>query len=142
MPVPPPKDVDLQLGFKALARGSGGLYRYRLDLEVTNIGSERITDYWIELEFPKQALDGDSASWIGLKFRETATHVFLRQTRTDLGVDLYPGDSVAAMDIEYHVGGDIGWDPAVLKEVVIARVGVSGMETRTIEKPFRELQEF
>jgi hypothetical protein len=92
--LPPPKDVELRLVFVTVSRGSGELHRYRLHLVVTNTGTEALTDYWIELQFPKAVLMGDPAISGAIKFKETQTHVFLRANREIVGVDLYPDDPV------------------------------------------------
>lgn len=140
--LPPPKDADLQLAFTTVSRGNGDRHHYRLRLVVTNTGTERLTDYWVELQFPKAVLLGDpTVSGVG-KYQETPTHVFLRADRQVLGVDLYPGDPVETIPVEYYMDQALYDDGSVLGQRVVAGFGSPGMATRRIEKPFRDLQEF
>jgi len=129
-------------GFKTVSQGNGDIHRYRLQLVVTNTGMERLTDYWIELQFPKLALAGGPTMGGFIKFRDTATHVFLRADRQVVGSDLYPGDPVDVMPIDYFMDHDLHHDGRVLALPVIAVFGAPDMSTRRVEKPFRELQEF
>jgi hypothetical protein len=138
----PPKDVDLELGFQTISRGSGAVHQYRLRVRVTNTGSERLDDYWIELQFPKTVLNSGTIFWGKVGAKETDTHTFVRETRADLGHDLYPGDFIDAMAIDYHMDHQMFQNGAVLQLPVIARVGAPGMEPKQVERPFRELQEF
>jgi hypothetical protein len=137
----PPKDVRLDLGFQTISRGGGAIHQYRLQLRVTNTGSERLDDYWIELQFPKAVINRSDILG-AVKTRETETHTFLRATRNDVGRDLYPSDSIDAMPIDYHMYHDLYFDGSVLSLPVIASVGAPGMNKTTVERPFRELQEF
>ena len=113
--LPSPKDVGLQLGFTTLSRGNGKLHRYRLRLMVTNIGTERLTDYWVQLQFPKAAMQGDPAIYV-MKVKETATHFMFRMDRTMVGSDLYPEEPVDLFPIDcmrqrnYRVDRDGGLD--------------------------------
>jgi hypothetical protein len=111
-------------------------------LVVTNTGTERLTDYWVELQFPKAVLAGDPTISGAIKFRDTLTHVFLRADRQVFGVDLYPDDPVDLMPVEYYMDHDLYFDGAVLSQPVVATFGSSGMSPRRVEKTFRELQEF
>jgi hypothetical protein len=137
--LPPPKNVKLELGFDTVSRGSD-VHRYRLRLVATNTGTERLTEYWVELQFPKAVLAGDPTI-SAIKFRDTPTHVFLRATREILGVDLYPDDPVEMMPVDYYMDHDL-FDGSVLGLPVAATFGAPGMSPRSIEKPLRELQEF
>jgi hypothetical protein len=137
-----PKDVELRLDFKTVSRGDGNRHHYRLKLVATNTGTERLTDYWAELQFPKTVLLGDPTISGIIKFRETLTHVFLRADRQVIGVDLYPGDPVEIMPVEYYMDHNLYHDGRVLSAPVIARFGAPGMGIRQAEKPFRDLQQF
>jgi len=139
--LPPPKDVDLQLGFKTISRGGGAFHRYQLRLTVTNTGTEPLKDYWIELQFPTAALE-NATIFGAVKSRVTETHTFIRATRDNVGNDLFPGDPVETMPIDYHMDNDLFRKPSVLTLPVVATFGTSGMARKRIEKPFRELQEF
>jgi hypothetical protein len=140
--LPPPKEVDLQLSFKTLSRGNGDLHRYSLQLVVTNTGTERLTGYWIDLQFPKAVLTGDPTISGAIRYKDTPTHVFLRWVREVVGMDLYPGDPVEPITLEYHMDHNLYDDGSVLKQPVVAAFASPGMTTKRIEKPFRELQEF
>lgn len=140
--LPPPKDVKLELGFTTVSRGNGDVHRYRLRLMVTNMGTERLTDYWVELQFPKAVLAGDPTVSGAIKFRDTPTHVYLRATRDVVGVDLYPDDPVDMMPVDYYMDYDLYFDGSILSQPVVATFGAPGMSARRIEKPFRDLQEF
>ena len=118
------------------------MHLYLLQLTVTNSGTERLTDYWLELQFPKAVLKPiptASRAWI---FKETPTHVFLRVDRSALGADLYPGDPVETIRLEYFMDHNLYNDGSVLKQPVVALFASPGMTPKRIEKLFRELQEF
>jgi hypothetical protein len=138
----PPKDVDLQLGFRTISRGSGAVHQYRLYVAVKNTGLEPLTDYWTELTFPKAAVLNPCYIVGTERDRETATHTFIRLTRAHIGSDLYPGDTIETMKIDYHMEHDRYWDGSILDLWVRATFGSPGMTTKRVEKLFRELQEF
>jgi hypothetical protein len=138
--LPPPKEVELRLEFKALIRGIGELHRYRLKLIVTNTGTERLTDYWSELRFPKAAIEGDRNAYG--RAGETSSHVIFRLDRVMMGVDLYPEQPIDFFEIDYHMNHDLFWGGAILKQPVVGLFGSPGMTTKRIEAAFREFQEF
>ena len=137
--LPPPKDVDLQLGFKTISRNA--VHLYRLELTITNTGTEALKDYWIELQFPRAVLNNGTI-WGAVKTRDTGTHTFIRATRDNFGIDLFPGDPLATMPIDYHMDTDLYRDASVLAQPVVASFGSPGMVTKRIEKEFRYLQDF
>jgi hypothetical protein len=138
--LPPPKEVDLELVFTRVSCGNGDVHRYRLSLRVTNTGAERLTDYWVGLHFRNAAIASDAH--YPTKIRETATHALFRLDRQMAGVDLYPNDWVDLFAIDYYMDNDLDENGSVLKQLVIGEFGSPGMATKSIKKPFRELQDF
>jgi hypothetical protein len=136
-----PKDVAVDLGFQTISRGNGTVHQYRLCVKITNVGDERLDDYWIELQFPK-GVSNNATFWGIVPSRRTDTHIFLRQTRADMGRDLFPGDTIDAMTIDYHMDSGLFHDGSVLDLPVVANIGAPGMQSKRVEKPFRQLQEF
>ena len=136
-----PRDVDLQLGFRTVSRASGAVHQYRLNVAIRNTGLEPLTDYWIDLQFPKAVLIGPPV-WGTERARETSTHTFIRSTREDLGRDIYPGDTLDSMPIDYQMNHDLFDDGSVLSLPVTATFGSPGIAPKRVTKPFRELQEF
>jgi hypothetical protein len=108
--LPPPKDVEVELGYKTLS--SLGVHRYRLDLVVCNIGSEPLTEYWVDLLFPKAVLDTPTVHG-ALKVRDTATHILIRANRDTVGIDIYPGDKIQPIILEYRMDGQLYHDGSV-----------------------------
>jgi hypothetical protein len=136
-----PKEIEIRFDHQTITRTDGSRHQYRLQVFVKNTGHELLTDYWLELRFPKAALDMGKMHG-ALKQTETATHAFLRTTRELVGVDIYPDSEVPVLIVEYHVDRELYNDGSVLTEPVIGIVGSTGMLPKRIEQPFRELQEF
>jgi hypothetical protein len=136
-----PKDVALDLGYRRIDTGTGAVHHYRLSLIVTNTGLEPIQDYWIELQFPKAVLPGGTITGT-VRTRETATHILIRHTPIQLARIFYPGDPIDTMQIDYQMDDSLKHDGAVLSLPVVATFGSPGMQTKRVEKPFSELQNF
>jgi hypothetical protein len=132
------KAVELSLGYEKI-NTSVKPHRYRLKMQITNTGTERLDNYWIELEFPKPPLGDYPRDWNEERQRATDTHRFFRATRDALGVDLYPNDPIPAMPIDYAMGED-SLSRSALEPPVIARFCSPGMDPVVVVKPFRELQ--
>jgi hypothetical protein len=135
-----PKEVDVRLAFKTISRGGGGLHQYRLEVLVKNTGNQLLTDYWMELQFPKAVLASNTI--YALKQKETTTHAFFRISRETVGVDIYPGDEIPVMTLDYQMDHHLFLGGSVFKEIVVATVGTQGISPKRIAVPFRDLQEF
>ena len=136
----PHKDIELEIGYRTISRGSGAVHQYSCYLAIANTGLEALADYWVELQFPKLVL-AEGRIYGVVRERETNTHILIRHTAAELRT-LYPGDRLETITIEYHMDQNIYDDATVLKEVVTASFGAPGMPSVRVEKPFRELQEF
>ena len=135
----PPKSVDLHLDFKTLRRQQD-YHEYQLGVFVTNTGSEPLTDYWVDLQFPRAVLNSSTIYAAEVTERRTHKYLLLRSTHSKTRCDLYPGDDLVLLTVNYHMDHDIYNDGTVLKELVCASFGAPGMASVRVEKPFRELQ--
>src|SRR5262249_22191684 len=120
----------------------GDHHEYHLDVLAKNTGDEPIKEYWVDLQFPAEALSTSTVFAAEVGARRTETHRWFRSTRERVRKDLYPGDELVVLSVDYHMTTEIHWKGTVLKEPVIATLGCPGLDAVRIEKPFRELQEF
>ncbi len=143
LPIPPipAKSVDLRLDFKTLRR-QPDYHEYQLGVFVTNTGSEPLTNYWVDLQFPRAVLNTSSIYAAEVAERRTNKYLLFRATRDHTRRDLYPGDELIVLSVDYHMNHDIFNGGTVLKELVVASFGAPGMATVRVDRPFRELQEF
>jgi hypothetical protein len=135
-----PSDATIRFDWRVLSYGGGGIHRYQLFVLVKNTGTDRLTDYWAELQFPKAALDSETI-YSALKSRQTATHIVLRANRETVGADIYPDDEIPVMTIDYHMDGQVYRDGSLFELPVIAKLGGPTLAKRT-ETRFREIQQF
>jgi hypothetical protein len=122
-----PKEVGMRLEWRVVSQ-SDRVHQYLLVVLVKNTGSDPLTDYWVDVLFPPAALDNYYGA---LMVERTNAHAVLRVTREIVGVDLYPEDEREVINIGYHMNNDLLRDGSILREVVVARCGSTGM---TIEE--------
>lgn len=133
------KDAAIRIRYMLLSKD--GVHHYRCILLVANTGTELLSDYWAEVQFPKAPL-GDHNSFSIAKEMENETHAFLRTNRGMVGKDIYPEEEIEIMVFPYQMNGGLFHDGKVLKEPVIAKFGSPEMTTKRLELPFCKLQEF
>jgi ATP-dependent Clp protease adapter protein ClpS len=118
-------------------------HRYQLNVAVKNEGNAPVENYYMELRFPTAALPTPPTTTGGeVRERRTATHSLIRVTSEDLRQKLYPGDTINCMKIIYRMDRDLFRYSQVKAERVCLTVYVDGKKVNTIEKSFRDLQNF
>jgi hypothetical protein len=118
-------------------------HHYAITPSLKNVGSRRIDDWQMELEFPTAFLDG-TVHGLKVEDRSTATHTLFhrdgRQSRAEK--PLFPKQA-ATFSIGYQITTAVYREKRHLfDEIVRARALVDGDVVAEIAKPFRELQEF
>ena len=136
-----PKSVELHIDFKAVRR-QPDYHEYHLGVFVKNTGTEPLTEYWVDLQFPRAVLNSSTTYAAEVPDRRTHNQMFLRHTHKQTKRELYPGDEIVLLSIDYHMDHDLYDAGDVLKEIVTASFGAPGMPAVRVEKPFRDLQEF
>jgi len=139
----PPKSVELRFAFQTLTRGGGAVHQYQFQVFVKNVGTEPLSEYWLELLFPNAVLEQSTTFAAEVKDRRTSSHRFFRHNQANLRRAIYPGDEILALSIDYHIDHDILHNQgAVLNTPVVATFGSPGMPPRKLERPFRDFQNF
>jgi hypothetical protein len=136
-----PKSVELHIDFKTVSRQQD-YHAYQLGVFVKNTGTEPLTEYWLDLQFPRAVLDSSTTYAAEVPDRRTHNQMLLRCTHKQTRRELYPGDEIVLLTIDYHMDHDLYEGGQMLKETVTACFGAPGMPTVRVEKPFRDLQEF
>lgn len=139
----PPKSVELRFAFQNLSRGGGAVHQYELRAFVKNVGTDPLSEYRLELLFPNAVLEQSTIYAAEVKDRRTPSHRFFRNTQANLRREIYPGDEILALSVDYHMDHDILLNQGgVLNELVVATFGAPGMAPRKLERPFRDFQNF
>jgi hypothetical protein len=139
----PPRDAEIRIAYTVLSRSNAAAHQYRLQVFVLNAGTEPLTDYWVEVQFPKWVLESSRTYVAEVGGRQTASHRLFRATRQRTRRDIYPGDELLLLSIDYYMDHHILHNKgSVLDEPVTASFGSPGMAAKRVEKPFRELQDF
>ena len=120
-----------------------GKYRhdYLLEVKVSNLGSDTIKEYHLDLEFPAPVVEKNNASNFLVNERCDTTTCFFRATYPDEEDAIYPGDTKSIMTFPYFIDNDLYMNRGgLLKQSVKGTFYRSGFKPLSIEKPFKELQ--
>jgi len=135
--------LEVKVGYKSLYPRDASSHRYELKVVIKNTGSSALSDYWVEMAFPRLALSSAGVNMTEIGARATHTHRFFRVQRQSLGLGpLYPGDEHDAFPIEYRMDADLLRSSDVLNQLVTVNACAPPSAPRTVTKSFRELQEF
>jgi hypothetical protein len=119
-------------------------HEYVLVVEVENVGSVTLTDYRVDILFPKVFMDIESYGF-EVQRLETDTHKLIRRTAANFpeySTGLYPGDTLVDKLIKYSVIGQRYWNDLLMELPVVVTVVADGMVRQQVQQPLRELQNF
>ncbi len=134
--------IDLEITYH---ENSIGKYRhdYLLEVKVSNLGSDTIKEYHLDLEFPAPVVEKNNASNFLVNERCDTTTCFFRATYPDEEDAIYPGDTKSIMTFPYFIDDELYMNRGgLLKQSVKGTFYRSGFKPLSIEKPFKELQVF
>ena len=103
--VGPPKDilplVAIDLAFSERSR-SQDRHEYRLPVWVTNTGDEILTDWTVEIRFPRALLEPRN-TYPEVRTEEGGRYVVMRRKEVDHSGPLYPRDRKETLGIDYYM---------------------------------------
>jgi len=136
--------VEMTFAYEMPGQCSQDQHNYRLLVTLKNKGQARIDRYHLDVLFPTGLLQPHVHYALELPARRTSTHSLFRvATEMHQVGALYPGDSGAALTIDYYVNREIFQNrPQLLKETVTATLYVEGYSPLVVEKSMSELQNF
>lgn len=146
-PVQRAPGIDVKLDYRMTERGPGkrGDYHgYELIATLQNVGTKRIDDWELEVEFPSPYIRAAGVV-IGalVADRSNAETSLIRVRGEDLGRRLSPGDSYK-VTFAYVVNQELyeHYRNAFDTQKIVLRASDDGHLVSALERPFRELQNF
>ncbi len=134
--------IDLAIEYEEV-RITQKRHEYRLVVLLTNRGVEAVAKYQVDVEFPSDLLDRPRDSVRFVPERSTRSHGFFRVTQDAHRQQLFSGDTLRVLSIEYFVDDHIYSERSeLLKETVRAKLIVPGADPLVVEKSMAELQIF
>ena len=133
-------DISLEYTKKSI---ESNRHDYELLVLLHNRGTEAITAYQIDLEFPMELLNQPKTSVRFVEERSSRTVGFFRVTQDAHKKQVFPGDTLRVMSVEYFVDGHIFFERNdVLNRVARATLYRTGHSPLVVERPIGELQIF
>jgi hypothetical protein len=116
---------------------------YRLAVLITNRGKEPLDDYHVDLEFPTALIEKPKEEYHYDGPRSSDKLSFFRATRQQIGLSIFPGDTLRVLMIPYYIDNDIYDNKRyLLKESVKAVIYSRGHEPISVVKSVSQLQIF
>jgi hypothetical protein len=141
---PQPTDLAAEIDLSyARERIRSERHDYRLQVSLTNRGTEPLGAYHIDLEMPAIVVRDPEGQSLYVRNRSTRDVAFFRVTSGSESKDIYPGDTVSVMSLPYYMDRDIFWSPGDLFERPIkVTLYRRGFRPITIERTFEDFQIF
>ena len=141
---PQPTDLSAEIDLSYVReRIKSERHDYRLQVSLTNRGTEPLGAYHIDLEMPAIVVRGLNEQSLYVRNRSTRDVAFFRVTSASESKDIYPGDAVPVMSIPYYMDRDIFWSREDLFERPIkVTLYRRGFRPITIERAFEDFQIF
>ena len=134
--------AELGLSYRKL-RISSERHDYRLEVTLSNLGSEPITKYQVDLAMPARIAEQPRTSVLYVQDRSSADIAFFRVSDRNHRDPIYPGDTKLVGTFEYFVDNDLFWNRGNLFEQRIrATLYRPGFPPVSVEKPVGDLQNF
>lgn len=131
--------IKLKLGYKA-DTSRGDMHEYRLRISVHNGGSARIEKWHADVVLPKLVIPKDQAKK-AIHGQSNKERLLFRFDENSDG-PFYPGDG-KVLQVFYMMNDDLFENhSSILDEMVRVRCYANDQLVGTIERPFRELQQF
>ena len=116
---------------------------YELSVLLSNRGTEAVSRYQADVEFPFDLLEQPRTNVRFVPERSSSSCGFFRVTQDAHRKQVFPGDTLKVISIEYYVDDHIFSERAeLLRERVRATLYVPGSEPQVVEKSMAELQIF
>jgi hypothetical protein len=134
--------LDIRLTHKLHPGYTGDRHEYTLVVEIENVGTRKISDYQVDILFPKVFLDIERYSF---EVEESNTHKLIRRVAAHFAKHpsgLYPGNILIDQLIKYSVDHQRYSSDYWMKQPVEVTVFADGIPSQKVSKPFSELQNF
>jgi len=123
----------------SLSRGFDEREEYKLRLNLINTGNKTISNYRLDIEFPKAFLNQSTIYAAEVSERSNERYNFFRVTgEHHRNAPIYPDDSRIVFSADYFIDASVS-KAAALNEHLIIRVYVDDKEVRIIDKPMSDL---
>ena len=132
--------LSLLLKYETKKRASER-HDYNFVVHLKNNSHAKITDYHVDLNFPRGALP-DNTYMHEQKDRSSSTHLFLRAPIQSQMTPIYPGDSTPILRLNYHVDDAVFRNKAIMNSIVTATLYSQDRQLDNVEMPFNEIQEY
>jgi hypothetical protein len=127
------------------SRCSGGeRHEYILVVEIENVGSVTLTDFRLDILFPKVFMDIESYGFEVQKL-ETSTHKLIRRTAAhfpEFSTGFYPGDKIVDKLIKYSISFQRWYQPEFTQSLVEVTLVANGMARQQAQNKMKELSNF
>jgi len=134
--------AEIDLSF-AKERIRSERHDYRLDVTLTNRGTEPLGPYHIDLEMPARVVISPEAQPSHVQDRSTNDVAFFRVASGGLEKQIYPGDTKLVMSVPYYMDHSVYWTRGDLFEQAVKVVFYQRrFQPFTLERAFGEFQIF
>jgi hypothetical protein len=124
-------------------RISAERHDYRLEITITNLGSEPIAKFHVDIEMPARIAEQPRTSVLYVPERSSSDAAFFRVSERNHRDPIYPGDTKLIASVEYFIDSDIFWNRAGLFDQAIrATLYRPGFQPVVVERPVGDLQIF
>ena len=139
-----PVDTSADLNVSYLKdRISSKRHDYTLQVLITNLGTEPLRRFHIDVEMPSRVIEdaGSQAAYVAA--RSSGGTAFFRAQSDENGTEVYPGDTVLILSVPYYMDNAIFTNRGDLFErPVRATLYRKGSQPVAIETPVSDLQIF
>lgn len=141
---PQPSDLSAELELSyARVQIKSERHDYRLEVKLTNRGTEPLGPYHVDLAIPSPVVPSPETQPHYVPDRSTRKVAFFRVASNIAKPEVYPGDTKVVMSTPYYMDREIFWDRGDLFEQLV-RVTLyrRGFTPLTLERPFGDFQIF
>ncbi len=114
---------------------------YDFVLKVENNSEKNISDYHVDIEFPRKVLV-DKKFKHEIQGRKTDAHIFLRAPAKDEKKTIYPGDREPLLRLAFYVDSEIFHDKLIMGSQVTATLYSEDKLLSKIDIPFNKINKF
>lgn len=141
-PQPIDLSAELDLSYATVQRKSER-HDYRLEVRLTNRGTEPLGPYHIDLEMPSRVVASPETQPSYVPDRSTREVGFFRVASSTLAQEIYPGDTTLVMSIPYYLDHRLFWGRGDLYEQSVkVTLYRRGFRPFTLEQRFGDFQKF
>ena len=134
--------ADLEVSYRKV-NISQKRHDYLLEITIQNLGTEPISAYHVDLEFPARVAKEPETHVNYVMDRSDSTVCFFRAAHKDESNVIYPGDRKIIISVPYYLDTRLYmYRGRLFDELVRAKFYRQGFRPLMIEKPFGEFQIF